>query len=89
MDKKIKGNGTETAQEVSRKVINATMRGKLDEYFEMMMKASGVDDRTQAVYEMAVRAFINDISYNGLPTIRRERFNRELKVSLAMLGLDQ
>lgn len=61
--------------------------GKLDEYFAMMMKGGDIDGKEKDVYELAVKAFINDISCNGLPKIRRERYNRELHCSLATFEL--
>jgi ADP-dependent phosphofructokinase/glucokinase len=62
--------------------------GHLDEYFEMMMGLNeNMDAEAKQVCELAVRAFINDISHNGLPTIRRERYNREFVAGLMMCGL--
>lgn len=59
----------------------------LDEYFESMVRASDVSSDERDVYELAVRAFINDLTHNGLPSIRRERYNRELSLALAQFGL--
>jgi hypothetical protein len=63
--------------------------GHLDDYFAMMIPFAHVTDDVKEVYELAVRAFINDMVYNGLPSIRRERYNREFAVSLAMCGLNE
>ncbi|MCX6692428.1 MAG: hypothetical protein NTW33_10400 [Methanoregula sp.] len=73
--------------EWTHEATRALLFGKLDEYFAMMMKGGDVDDKEKDVYELAVRAFINDLAYNGLPHIRRERYNREFRVGLMVCGL--
>lgn len=61
--------------------------GHLDDYFSMMMSLDPIEKEERDVYELAVRAFINDLAHNGLPTIRRERYNREFQVSCHVFGL--
>ena len=63
--------------------------GELDEYFTMMMRDASVDEEEIQVYEFAVRAFINDIACEGLPTIGRAIYNRELDSYLAIYGLQE
>ena len=73
---------------LTQEQVREAYLGHLDEYFEMMMGLG--ENRTseeKIVYELAVRAFINDISHNGLPTIRRDRYNREFAAGLMMFGL--
>jgi hypothetical protein len=70
-------------------IIKQSTFGHLDEYFNIMMEAGQVKGEEKEVYELAVRAFINDISFNGLPAIRRERYNRELAVSTIPFGLQE
>jgi hypothetical protein len=69
--------------------IKASYLGHLDGYFDAMMTISHINQEEREVYEVAVQAFINDISHNGLPTIRRDRYNREFEISLAVTGLTE
>lgn len=59
----------------------------LDWYFEMMMGNKPDDEK--AVYRLAVQAYINDVAYNGLPKIRRSRYNRELGVAVSINDLSE
>jgi len=70
-----------------RELMRKSTFGHLDDYFSMMMSFDEIGEEEKAVYELAVRAFINDISHNGLPKIRRERYNREFKVECLTFGL--
>jgi len=70
-----------------RALIKESTFGHLDDYFSMMMRMGGIEGEEKDVYELAVRAFINDISYNGLPSIRRERYNQEFKAGCLASGL--
>jgi hypothetical protein len=69
--------------------MKALVFGNLDKYFDQMMKIDGINDDEKEVYELAVRAFINDISINGLPTIHLGRYNRELQCSLMTFDLTE
>jgi hypothetical protein len=69
--------------------MKALVFGNLDKYFDMMMEIDGISDDEKEVYELAVRAFINDISINGLPTIHLGRYDRELQCSLTTFGLTE
>jgi len=77
-------------KKLTTKQVKAVFFGHLDEYFETMIGRNEIIPiEAKEVYELAVRAFINDISYNGLPTIRRDRYNRELAAALGTFGLKE
>jgi hypothetical protein len=85
--KKNQPSDTTMGRTVSVEELKGMYFGKLDQYFSVMMKGHGIGGKEKEVYELAVRAFINDISYNGLPTIRRARYNREFGCALGSFDL--
>mgnify|MGYP006920756510 CR=1 FL=1 len=78
-----------TAEEETeyRAMLRKTTFGNLDNYFAMMMELCEITGKEKEVLELAVRAFINDLAHNGLPSIRRERYNRELAAPLMLFNL--